>query len=109
MMSSFKYVLLAPICCFLYPVTVQAEAKAASAAHAKRLIGAWKVESVTFRVVDGPVLAEPFGPRPAGSIFFSANGRLGAQITRRDLKPFAVNDPQKGTPDEMVSAYRGNI
>src|SRR5262249_7846589 len=90
--------LLPLLICLALPCAALAKSTARGAGHVKQsIVGAWKVESVTCRVVDGPVLAEPFGPRPAGSVFFSADGRFGAQISRRDLKPFAVADPGKGT------------
>jgi len=70
----------------------------AVAQSAKDLVGTWT-----------PVSVEAFGPNPKGNLVFDANGRFSLQLLRADLKKFAANKRDTGTPQENEAIVHGSI
>lgn len=75
---------------------------------ARTLTGAWRLVSWSGRDASGAV-AYPFGQAAVGSIVYTAEGAMAAQIMRPDRAPFAGNDPFRGTAAENAAAVRGYI
>jgi hypothetical protein len=74
---------------------------------ASSLVGAWKLLVIEFRS-DGQVVY-PVGRDGAGSCLYDPTGHMSLQIMRVDRPRFAVNDHQKGTPDEIAAAFQGYV
>ena len=56
-----------------------------------QLVGTWSYASVVAQRPDGSKF-EPWGPKPVGSLIFTANGRYSVQIIRHDLPKIASKD-----------------
>jgi hypothetical protein len=72
----------------------------------QRFIGSWKLISYQFTSTTGAV-TYPRGRDAVGRITYDASGRMSVQIMQPGRPNFAGIDPLKGTPEEMVTAYRG--
>jgi Lipocalin-like domain len=71
-----------------------------------QLVGTWTLVSIDQTDKDGKK-QEIFGANPRGIQVFAASGQWVQIITRSDVPKFAVNNRQKGTPDENTAAVRG--
>jgi hypothetical protein len=76
------------------------------AAIKSQLFGVWELTSNTDKNSDG---SSKWGENPKGSLIFESNGRYSFTIVRSDLKKFALNSADKGTPDENASVVRGSF
>ena len=78
-------------------------------AHAQQpaLVGAWSLVSVENTNPDGSV-TRPYGPNPAGLLFFDAQGNYAIQILQADRPLVAANDKNKATPAENTALVQGN-
>ena len=81
---------------------------AAAPAGARSLIGAWRLISWEARAPDGTI-THPFGQDALGSIIYSADGQMAAQLTRQNRSPFAGDDMLRGTDMESATALRSYI
>jgi len=68
------------------------------------LVGTWTLASNT-NTNPG---VKNFGPND-GVAIFQANGRFSLQLVRSDLRKFASNNRDKGTPDENQAVVQGSI
>jgi len=71
-----------------------------------QLVGTWMYTSVVVERQDGTKF-EPWGPKPVGSLIFTANGRYSLQLIRADIPPFASKDRLKGTAEEYKAVAEG--
>jgi hypothetical protein len=71
-----------------------------------QLIGAWTLVSIEQTDKEGRK-QDIFGPNPRGIQVFDASGQWVQIITRSDVPKFAINNRQKGTPEENTAAVRG--
>jgi hypothetical protein len=71
-----------------------------------KFVGTWKLVSFEARRSDGQV-AYPFGRDVIGVINYDTRGNMSVQVMRSDRPAFAVNDFQKGTPEEIRVAFEG--
>jgi len=71
-------------------------------------VGTWKLVSLEVRQSDGQIVY-PYGRDVIGVISYDARGNMSVQLMRSDRPAFAINDPQKGTPEEIKAAFEGFI
>jgi hypothetical protein len=69
-------------------------------------VGTWKLVSFEARQSDGQIVY-PFGRDVIGVISYDARGNMSGQLMRSDRPTFAINDFQKGTPEEIRAAFEG--
>jgi Lipocalin-like domain len=73
------------------------------------LVGAWRlliVDAVNPDNTQTPL----YGPNPAGTLIFAADGQYSLQIIRTNNRvKFAANDRLKGTADENKAAVQGSL
>ena len=81
-------------------------AAATAAGTAKELEGTWQFVSNTNIDKDGK--RSP-GASRHGLITFTPEGRYMAFLSNGDVKPFAANSRNKGTPEENKAAVEGSI
>jgi len=74
---------------------------------AKDMVGSWTLVSST--IAQGDKKVEPFGPSPKGAMMLDADGHFMITLTRGDLPRFAVNNREKGAPEENTAVVRGSI
>jgi hypothetical protein len=73
------------------------------------LVGAWRLLIVD-QVNPDKTQTPLFGPNPAGTLIFTANGQYSLQTMRTNNRvKFASNDRMKGTPDEDRAAVQGAV
>jgi hypothetical protein len=70
------------------------------------LVGAWELISSTDKNGDG---TPRWGENPKGTFIFEPNGRYAFVLVRSDMKKFAANAIDKGTPEENAIAMRGAL
>ncbi len=73
-----------------------------------KLLGTWILKGSEFRRSDGQVVY-PFGKDAKGLIVYNANGYFAAQLMNVHRPNFAVNDRDKGTPEELKAAFEGYL
>lgn len=73
-----------------------------------QLIGTWKLASLELRRPDGTA-AYPFGRNVIGMLIYDAGGNMSVQILGSERSAFASDDPFKGAPEEIKSAFEGMI
>jgi hypothetical protein len=71
------------------------------------LVGAWRLIAWETRAPDGTVV-QPW-PDAFGSVIYSADGHVSAQVMRRDRPAFADDDMFRGTDQESAAAMRSYI
>jgi hypothetical protein len=79
-------------------------------AVAARLLGTWKMVSWTRRLVATGEEADAFGPRPIGTITYSADGRVTALVVkagRRASHGAVASDQEKIALFDSLLAYAG--
>lgn len=74
---------------------------------AKQLVGAWTLVSI-YNDQDGKKI-DIYGPSPKGITIMSHDGHFARMITRSGLPKFAVNNREKGTPEENKAVMQGSI
>lgn len=75
----------------------------------ERLIGDWIVESFVETNHETGSESYPFGQSPAGSVVYTRDGWMSAQIQAEVRAPFKVGDPFGGDAQEYLSAGRGYL
>jgi len=71
-----------------------------------QLVGTWTLVSIEQTDKEGRK-QDLFGSNPRGIQVFDVSGQWVQIITRSDVPNFAVNNRQKGTPEENSAAVRG--
>jgi hypothetical protein len=71
------------------------------------ILGAWVLVSWTAEV-DGGV-STPLGPDPVGSIIYTPDGYMSAQLMRRDRPAYRRADIDGGTTEQTVAAASGYL
>ena len=71
-------------------------------------VGTWKLVSFEMRRSDGQIVY-PFTRNIVGVLNYDSKGNMSAQLMRPDRPAFAINDHQKGTPEEIKAAFEGFI
>jgi hypothetical protein len=76
---------------------------------ASKFIGTWRLMAVEARRPNGEVAPLParYGTKPVGYLMYDSTGHVAVQIMRPDRQKFAVNDIDKGTPEELKAAWEG--
>ena len=76
---------------------------------ASKFIGTWRLASVEARRPNGEVAPTParYGTKTVGYLMYDSTGHVTVQIMRPDRPKFAVNDIDKGTPEEVKAAWEG--
>ena len=76
---------------------------------ASKFIGTWRLASVEARRPNGEVAPTParYGTKTVGYLMYDSTGHVAVQIMRPDRPKFAVNDIDKGTPEELKAAWEG--
>jgi Lipocalin-like domain len=76
---------------------------------ASKFIGTWRLASVEARRPNGEVAPTParYGTKTVGYLMYDNTGHVAVQIMRPDRPKFAVNDIDKGTPEEVKAAWEG--
>ena len=69
-------------------------------------VGTWNLVSFEARRSDRQMVY-PFGRDVVGVISYDARGNMSVQLMRSDRPAFAINDIQKGTPEEIKAAFEG--
>jgi Lipocalin-like domain len=69
-----------------------------------KLLGAWRLVSWQ-QVQDGGTVVYPLGADAAGQLIYSAVDRVSAQLVRTKQAPFASDDWQQATAEEMCEAW----
>jgi hypothetical protein len=69
-----------------------------------RLRGAWRLVSWE-QVRDDETVAYPLGADAAGQLMYTAPDRVSAQLVRTQQAPFASDDWQRATAEEMRAAW----
>jgi len=81
---------------------------ASVAADLASVAGTYAIISVTTTQASGEKL-QPFGAAPVGILMIAPNGRYMSSLMKPDLPKFAVNNREKGTPEEMKAVVAGSI
>ena len=68
-----------------------------------KLVGSWKLISVSSKSRDGRTSESPYGAAPTGVLSYSPDGRMSALISFDGRKPLPVGG---GTPEDQAEAYR---
>lgn len=78
------------------------------------LVGTWQLVSFEGRL-DGNPAVFPFGRDAQGELIYTKDGRMSVAVWKANRQNFAINDWQKGTPEEYAAAmqsyieYRGTV
>ncbi len=75
---------------------------------ASKFVGTWELVEWRSESSDGK-RDYPLGPDAIGWISYGTDGNMFVQIIRRDRPHFTSQDPLQGEPDEIVSAYTGQL
>ena len=73
-----------------------------------KFIGSWRLVSFEARTATGQVIY-PFGQDADGVGTFTTDGRMSASLWKAGRQSWAINDQQKGTPEENTAAVRSYI
>jgi len=71
-------------------------------------VGTWKLVSFEMLRSDGQTVY-PFGRDIVGVGCYDARGNMSGQLMRSNRPVFAINDPQKGTSEEIKAAFEGYL
>jgi Lipocalin-like domain len=69
-----------------------------------KLLGAWRLVSWE-QVQDDGTIVYPLGADAAGQLMYTAADRVSAQLVRTQQAPFASDDWQQATAEEMCEAW----
>lgn len=72
----------------------------------ERLLGSWRLISWDIRGPNGEK-SYPLGSDAVGQLSYDANGRMSAQLMRRNQPAFARDDWRKATTEEKSAAWSG--
>jgi hypothetical protein len=72
----------------------------------ERLLGSWRLLSWDIRSPTGEK-NYPLGPDAVGQLSYGADGRMSAQLMRRNQPPFADDDWRKAATEEKSAAWSG--
>jgi hypothetical protein len=75
---------------------------------AEHFIGSWRLVAFKATTADGRVIY-PFGQDAQGVVTLTRDDRMSVAVWKTDRQPFAVNDQQKGTPEEYTAAMQSYI
>jgi hypothetical protein len=74
----------------------------------QQFIGTWRMTE--FKAVTGTgQVVYPFGTDARGLLTYTDEGRMWGVIWKSNRQPFAVNDQQRGTPEEYTAAVQSYI
>ena len=68
-----------------------------------KLVGTWKLVSVSSTTLNGERNEAPYGPSPTGFLTYTEDGRVTAMISYDGRKPLSVGG---GTPQEQAEAFK---
>jgi hypothetical protein len=88
-----------------FGVAAQAQNSSADKKNKSRLIGVWKLVSVTSTNADGIRNNEPWGINPKGTIVYTREGWMTAVINYGGRKPLSTADRFRATTDEKATAF----
>jgi hypothetical protein len=71
-----------------------------------RLIGTWKLVSVSSSTASGERNDTPFGPSPAGFLTYTHDGRMTAIISYGGRKRLSSSDSRSAPAEEQAEAFR---
>ncbi len=71
-----------------------------------RLVGTWKLVSVSSSTVSGERNDTPFGPSPAGFLTYTRDGRMTAIISYGARKRLSSSDSRSAPAEEQAEAFR---
>jgi hypothetical protein len=71
----------------------------------ERLVGTWKLLSVSYVMDNGKTNKEPYGPHPTGFITYTADDRMMVTIAFDGRKPLSVNDFITAPAEERAQAF----
>lgn len=80
------------------PTIVMAQSK-------NKLVGTWKLVSVTSKTDKGDVNKTVYGENPKGLITYTADGRMSVVLTEDGRKPLSVNDRVAAPLEERAQAF----
>jgi hypothetical protein len=81
---------------------------ASSAADQQLFVGTWRLAEFKAETPTG-IVVYPLGADAQGILTYTQSGRMNGTLWRSNRAPFAVNDQQKGTPDEYTAAVRSYV
>ena len=70
----------------------------------EQLVGRWRLVSLVARATDGS-LAFPLGPNAQGSLLYTAEGWMAAQVGSADRERFTTEDPIGASEAERAAAF----
>lgn len=70
-----------------------------------RIVGTWKLVSVSFSTASGERNDAPFGPSPTGFLTYTPDGRMSAMISYSGRKPLSVSDLSLAAVQEKAEAF----
>src|SRR5260370_34801592 len=71
-----------------------------------RLVGTWKLVSVSSSTAGGERNDTPFGPSPAGFLTYTQDGRMTAMISYGGRKRLSSRDARSAPAEEQAVAFR---
>jgi len=67
----------------------------------EEFMGSWRLISSSMRSETGEI-SYPLGRNKLGQIMYDGKGNMSAQTMKIDRPKFALGDPTKGTPEEIL-------
>jgi hypothetical protein len=74
-----------------------------------KLLGAWTLVSYETRTIDGTDVTYPFGPDPQGTVLYTADGFMSAQVMRPRPARFEKDDLHQAADSERALAAEGYV
>ena len=71
-------------------------------------VGIWTLVKCVAKQPDGKI-TYPFGENPVGQLLYDGKGNMMGQVMKPGIKNFASENPLEGTPEEIITAYRGSL
>jgi hypothetical protein len=70
-----------------------------------RIVGTWKLISVSLSTAGGERNDAPFGPNPTGFLTYTLEGRMSGMISYSGRKPLSVSDLSLAAVEEKAQAF----
>jgi hypothetical protein len=70
-----------------------------------RIVGTWKLVSVSLSTASGERNDAPFGPKPTGFLTYTLEGRMSGMISYSGRKPLSVSDLSQAAVEEKAEAF----
>ena len=70
-----------------------------------RIVGTWKLVSVSLSTASGERNDAPFGPSPVGFLTYTLEGRMSAMISYSGRKPLSASDLSRASLEEKAEAF----